>query len=77
MSLLPAPHSTCTPSELGDPAHQLLARAAAARASDLLSQALRRRRNPLVDPVRRLTPERGAARLAAYQSSPEEASATA
>ncbi|MCX4681296.1 hypothetical protein OG413_39560, partial [Streptomyces sp. NBC_01433] len=54
--------------ELGDPAHQLLARAAADRAADLLSQALRRRRNPLVDPVRRLTPEQDAARLSAYQS---------
>lgn len=63
--------------ELGDPAHQLLARAAADRAADLLSQALRSRRNPLVDPVRRLTPERDAARLAACQNSPEEAPSTA
>ncbi|MGW3932332.1 hypothetical protein ACWECC_30155 [Streptomyces microflavus] len=54
--------------ELSDPTHQLLARAAADRATDLLSLALRRRRNPLVDPVRRLTPEQDAARLAAHQS---------
>ncbi|MEU7031875.1 hypothetical protein AB0A60_34910 [Streptomyces sp. NPDC046275] len=62
---------------LGNPAHQLLARAASARAADLLTQALRRRRNPLVDPVRRLTPERDAARLAAHQNSAENASPTA
>lgn len=61
---------------LGDPAHQLLSRAASARAADLLSQALKRRQNPLVDPVTRLTPERDAARLAVYQSSAEDASPT-
>lgn len=59
-------------SELTDPAHQLLARAAAHRAADLLSQALRRRRNQLVDPIRRMTPEQDAARLAAYQRSAED-----
>ncbi|MFD6464881.1 hypothetical protein [Streptomyces goshikiensis] len=55
-------------SDLADPAHQLLARAAAGRAANLLSQALRQRRNPLVDPVGRLAPEQDAARLAAYQN---------
>ncbi|MGW6144445.1 hypothetical protein [Streptomyces sp. NPDC055140] len=78
---LPAPSTEPTGAgplpELSDPAHQLLACAAAERAADLLGQALRRRRYPLVDPVRRLTPERDAARLAAYRSSPEEASPTA
>lgn len=63
--------------ELYDPAHQPLARAAADRAADLLSQALRRRRNPLVDPIRRTTPEQDAARLAAYQRTDEELSPTA
>ncbi|MFI0813447.1 hypothetical protein [Streptomyces echinatus] len=58
---------------LDDPGHRLLVHAAADRAADLLNRALRRRRNPLVDAVRRLTPERDAARLAGYQSSAEDA----
>ncbi|WP_457511599.1 hypothetical protein [Streptomyces sp. TE33382] len=69
LSSSPEPTADGPQTELGDPAHQLLAHAAADRAADLLSQALRLRRNPLVDPVRRLTPEQDAARLAAYQSS--------
>ena len=72
-----APAAAGPRTELGDPAHQFLARAAADRAADLLGQALRRRRNPLVDPVRRLTPEQDAARLAAYQSSHDEAASPA
>ena len=78
---LPAPPTAPTAAEpraeLGDRAHQLLARAAADRAADLLNQALKRRRNPLVDPVRRLTPEQDAARLAAYRSSHDEAASPA
>ncbi|MEU6293000.1 putative Zn finger protein [Streptomyces sp. KhCrAH-43] len=77
---LPAPPTqpaTASLPDLGNPAHQLLATAAASRAADLLNQALRPRRNPLVDPVRRLTPERDAARLAVYQSSAGGASPTA
>lgn len=80
--LLPLPAPPTQPAavslpDLGNPAHQLLARAASARAADLLSQALKRRQNPLVDPVRRLTPERDAARLSAHQSPAEHASPTA
>ncbi|MDF3302960.1 hypothetical protein [Streptomyces tropicalis] len=78
---LPAPPTSPTAAgpqtELGDPAHQFLARAATDRAADLLNQALKRRRNPLVDPVRRLTPEQDAARLAAYRSSHDEAASPA
>ncbi|QDN54169.1 hypothetical protein [Streptomyces sp. S1D4-20] len=59
--------------ELSDPAHQLLARSAADHAADLLRRAVRRRRNPVADPVRRLTPEQDAARLATYRSAHEEA----
>ncbi|MEU6071955.1 hypothetical protein ABZ864_47935 [Streptomyces sp. NPDC047082] len=76
-AVLAKPTAAGPRTELGDPARQLLARAAADRAADLLSRARRRRRNPLVDPVRQLTPEQDAARLAACQSSPEEASPTA
>ncbi|MEU5437254.1 hypothetical protein AB0G73_28285 [Streptomyces sp. NPDC020719] len=57
-----APGPPATP---GDPAHQLLARCAADHATDLLRQAARRSRNPVTDPIRRLTPEQDAARLAA------------
>jgi hypothetical protein len=60
--------------ELSDPAHQLLARSAAEHAADLLRQTARRGRNPVTDPIRPLTPEQDAARLAASQSAHEEAS---
>ncbi|WP_331732307.1 hypothetical protein OG613_47785 (plasmid) [Streptomyces sp. NBC_00015] len=74
MPALPIPSADPGPlPEHSDPAHQLLARSAADHAASLLRQALRRRRNPLVDPVGQLTPEQDAARLTAYQSSGDEA----
>jgi hypothetical protein len=63
---VPAERATAGPlPDLSDPAHQFLARAAAERAAGLLHQATRRGRNPVADPVSRLTPERDAARVAA------------
>jgi hypothetical protein len=57
---LPAPPTARAAAEplpdVGDRAQQLLARAAADRAAGLLDQALKRRRNPLADPVRRRHP---------------------
>ncbi|WP_327309758.1 hypothetical protein OG730_41305 (plasmid) [Streptomyces sp. NBC_01298] len=62
----PEPRGSASLPDLGDPGYQVLARGAATRAADLLSQALRRRRNPLVDPVGQLTPEQDATRLEAF-----------
>ncbi|MFE4304866.1 hypothetical protein ACFRR6_02120 [Streptomyces sp. NPDC056891] len=64
----PEPRGSAPLPDLVDPGHQVLARGAAARAADLLSQALRSRRNPLVDPVGRLTPEQDATRLEALRN---------
>lgn len=60
----------------GARAQQVLARAAADRAANLLHQALQPRRNPLADPVRQLTPKQDAARLATSYGSPGPAPAT-
>jgi uncharacterized Zn finger protein len=64
-------------SEISDPAHQLLARAAADRAADLLRQAVRGGRYPVADPIQRLSPGKDANRLTAYQSPQSEAPASA